>query len=245
MPWAVLAVPVATSAFPLLSASAESGDDAGFAEVASRSLRAVLLLSAGAAAVLAVSAAPVAVVLLQGAPGRGAGADELAAGVLGFAPGLVGYGLIVLLSRALYARGSGAAAAAGTVAGWLGVVVADVVLVAALPDVDRVLLLGVGNSIGLCLGAACLLLALVRSAGSGCVRGAARTALVAVAGGGLAVVVALAVPLDRAGPVPQAALVAVLLAGLAAVVHLLVVRLLDPAGVREVLGRGAVVRERR
>jgi putative peptidoglycan lipid II flippase len=52
LPWGVLAVPVATSAFPRLSASASAGDSAAYAEVAQRSLRVVLLLSAGASAVL-------------------------------------------------------------------------------------------------------------------------------------------------------------------------------------------------
>jgi putative peptidoglycan lipid II flippase len=243
LPWAVVAVPVATSAFPLLSASASAGDDAGYAEVCRRSLRAVLVLSAGAAAALAAAAVPVATVLLQGAPGQGAGAPELARGVAAFAPGLVGYGLVALLSRALYARGAGRAAATGTVAGWLGVVVADLALVAALPDVDRVLLLGAGSSLGLTLGGAWLLVALLRSAGGESAAGGVRTGLAAAVGAvtavGLAAALAAVVPLDADGSVPQALAAGALLATVAAGVHLLVVRLLDPAGVREVLGSRA------
>jgi putative peptidoglycan lipid II flippase len=240
LPWAVLAVPVATSAFPLLSATAAAGDDAAYTEVAQRSLRAVVVLSAGAAAVLAAVSAPVATVLLQGAPGDGAGAPELTRGILAFAPGLVGYGLIALLGRALYARGAGRAAATGTVLGWLSVAAADLALVAALPDVDRVLLLGVGSSIGLSLGGAWLVAALVRSAGRCAVRGAARSGLAAA--GGAVVALAVAAGLGAllpagGGSVPQALVTGALLAAVAAGVHLLVVRLLDPAGVREVLGR--------
>ena len=63
---------------------------------------------------------------------------ELAAACAAFAPGLVGYGLLALLARACYARGRARTAAGATVAGWLVVAVADVALVAALPDVDRV-----------------------------------------------------------------------------------------------------------
>jgi putative peptidoglycan lipid II flippase len=153
---------------------------------------------------------------------------------------LVGYGLAALLSRALYARGAGRAAATGTVLGWLSVVVADVVLVAAFPDVDRVLLLGVGSSVGLTVGGLWLLAALGRSAGTAAVSGAGRTAvgatvaaLVAVAAG-LALVTAL--PLDVDGSVGQALVAAVLVTAAAGGVHLLVVRLLDPAGVRELAG---------
>lgn len=237
LPWAVLSVPVATSAFPLLSTAAATGDDDGYADVSQRSLRAVLVLSAGAAAVLVAVAAPLATVLLQGAPGSGAGADELGRAVAAFAPGLVGYGLLALLSRALYARDAAAAAATGTVVGWVAVAVADLVLVALLPDVDRVLLLGAGSSIGLTVGGAWLLVALVRSAGPGAVAGAARTGLVALLAAVVAAAVALLLPLDAADSVPQALLVGVVLAVLAAGLHLLLVRLLDPAGAGELLGR--------
>jgi putative peptidoglycan lipid II flippase len=239
LPWAVLAVPVATSAFPLLSASATDGDDDGYAAVAQRSLRAVLVLTAGAAAVLAAVSVPAATVLLQGAPGEAAGAPELARGVAAFAPGLVGYGLVALLGRALYARGAGRAAATGTAVGWLAVVVADLVLVAALPDADRVLLLGVGSSIGLTVGGGALLLALVRSAGAEALRGAGRTGLAAGAGAlvslALATAVSFLIPLDP-GSVAQALAAGLLLAALAGAAHLMVVRLLDPAGVRELRG---------
>jgi putative peptidoglycan lipid II flippase len=241
LPWGVLAVPVATSAFPRLAASAAAGESAAYADVAQRSLRVVLVLTAGAAAVLVAVAVPVSTVLLQGAPGDGAGASELARGVVAFAPGLVGYGLIALLSRALYARGESAAAAIGTVVGWLAVVVADLLLVAALPDVDRVLLLGAGSSIGLTIGGAWLLLALVRGAGRPAAAGAGRTGLAAAAGAACAVAAALGLgavlPLDAASSVPEALVAGVLLALVAAAVHLGVVRLLDGDGVRAALGR--------
>ena len=48
--------------------------------------------------------------------------------IVAFAPGLVGYGLVALLTRALYARGLWKAPTVCVVGGWLLAVVADVVL---------------------------------------------------------------------------------------------------------------------
>lgn len=235
VPWAVLAVPLATSAFPRLSASADAGDEAAYADVAGRALRAVAVVATAAAAVLAAAAAPAAVVLLEGAPGAGTGADELGRAVVAFAPGLVGYGLVALLSRALYARHAGRDAAVGTVAGWLVVAAADVALVAALPDVDRVVLLGVGNSIGMTVGGLWLLVALHRRAGGAALSGAGRTLAVGTAGALAAVAVAAVLPLGDERALPAAVAAGAVLAITAAAVHLLVVRALDPAGVRSVL----------
>jgi putative peptidoglycan lipid II flippase len=228
-------VPLATSAFPLLAASADAGEHEQYAAVASRSLRAVVVVSSGAAAVVAAAAVPAATVLLEGAPGTAAGPDELGLAVAAFAPGLLGYGLVALLSRALLARGDGRSAAAGTVAGWLAVAAADIVLVAALPDVDRVLLLGAGNSIGMTVGGLWLLGALYRVAGAGPLAGVARSLPVALLAGVLAAGTALALPLDGDGSVPRAVVAGAVVVLVAGAVHLAVVRLLDPAGVRSVL----------
>jgi putative peptidoglycan lipid II flippase len=235
VPWAVLAVPLATSAFPLLAASAEDGDEAAYAAVHARTLRAVVVVGTGSAAVLAAVAQPAATVLLEGAPGAGAGASELGRAVAAFAPGLVGYGLVALLARALYARGLGRAAATGTVAGWLTVAAADLALVTALPDVDRVLLLGLGNSIGMTVGGAWLLVALRRSAGSAATAGASRTLAAGIAAATVAVAAALALPLDDGGSVARALATGLLLAAVAGMIHLAGIRLLDPEGVRSVV----------
>ncbi|HVM27615.1 MAG TPA: lipid II flippase MurJ [Mycobacteriales bacterium] len=235
VPWAVLAVPLATSAFPLLSASADAGDGDGYAAVASRSLRAVVLVATLSAALLAATAVPAATVLLEGAPGAGAGAAELGRAVGAFAPGLLGYGLVALLSRALYARGEGRAAATATVAGWLTVAAADLALVAALPDVDRVVLLGVGNTAGMTLAGVLLLLALRRTAGAAAVEGAGRALAVGAGAAALATAVALLLPLDAGASVPRALGAGAVLLLVTAGVHLGIARLLDPAGVRSVL----------
>jgi putative peptidoglycan lipid II flippase len=228
LPWAVLTVPVATSAFPRLASSADEGDRQAFAAVSTRSLRAVLLLGTGSAALLAAVAGPAAALLLD-AP------DRLADAVTAFAPGLVGYGVLALASRALYARGAGRAAAVGTVAGWLTVAAADLVLVAALPELDRVVLLAAGHSLGVTVAGAWLLVALVRSAGPEAAAGAARTAGAALLGAGLALLVASALPLDAGGNAVRAVPVGLALAAVVVAVHVAVVGLLDRAALRSVV----------
>jgi putative peptidoglycan lipid II flippase len=222
LPWAVLAVPVATSVFPALS----SADDPEFAELLSRATRSVLLAMTGAAAVLAVAALPVAQLLVRGAPGVESSA-ELAHATVAFAPGLVGYGLLALLARALYARDDARTPAVATVTGWLAVAVADVVLVLALPDAERVVLLGAGNTVGVTVAGALLLLGLRRTAGPAVFAGAPRSAVTGSVAAGVAVVAGLLVPDGL--PVLLAAGFS---AGVAAAAFLLVARLLDPDGVR-------------
>ena len=225
LPWAVLAVPVATAAFPTLVAA----DDAAYAVELARALRAVLLAMAGAAAVLVVVAVPVARLLVQGVPGTDR-TGSLGLAVVAFAPGLVGYGLVALLSRALYARNQARTAAVAVAAGWLTVAAADLLLVAALPSADRVLLLGLGNSVGVTLSGALLLRGLrgsLRGSGAG------RSALVGGLGAGLAGLVVL-VPLPAPSPGTDL-LLTVGLGTLTVVLFLAVARALDPIGLRGLL----------
>ncbi len=226
LPWAVLAVPVATTVFPVLAAAEADR----YAEVAARALRVVLVLTLGGAAVLVVVAGPAARVLVLGAPGVDSTA-ALADAVRAFSPGLVGYGLVALLSRALFARGDARTPAVATVAGWVVVAVADVVLVAGT-GLPRVAALGLGNSLGMTVAGALLLRGLARTA-PGALHGAARAAGAATAGAALAVGAGLALPVPRdAGAVPSVG-TCVLLAVVCAAVHLGTVRLLDPSGARE------------
>ena len=233
LPWAVLAVPVATSAYPGLTASAESGNEQEYAALAARSLRAVLLAMAGAAVVLVAVALPVARLLVQGAPGVES-TDLLARTLVAFAPGLVGYGLVALLGRALYARGAGRTAGVATVTGWLVVAATDVALVSALPEVDRVVLLGVGNTVGVTVAGLLLLRGLLRATDGPVWSGLGRTAAVALLAVVPGVLLATLVDLPDAGPVADLMVVGtvVLVVGGA---FLGIVRLADPAGMREVL----------
>lgn len=179
VPWAVLAVPVATSAFPRLSAQAQAGDSEAYADTLSRAARLVLLVGAVGATALAVVAGPAARVLVLTAPGPG-GVEPLADALVAFAPGLVGYGLVALLGRALYARGAARPAAVATAVGWLAVAVADVVLVAVLSREDAVQAVGLGNSVGMTLAGVLLVLAVRSAAGPGALRGLGRVTAAAV-----------------------------------------------------------------
>ena len=95
VPYAVLAVPIATTAFPVLAAA----EGARFDETAAASTRAVMLVSWLGAALLAGAAVP-ASRLFTHHPGD---ARQLAWTFAAFAPGLIGYGLSTHLSRVLFA----------------------------------------------------------------------------------------------------------------------------------------------
>lgn len=185
LPWAILAVPIATSVFPQLAARWEAGDRAGYTRSVAGSLRVLLLACALASAALIAAAQPAARVLLQGAPGRPS-VTPLAVGIAALAPGLIGFGLYALLSRALYAQGRAWQTAIVTVIGWGTVLAADLVLAQALPPADRVLALAIGNSIGMTVLGALLAVAVARRSGPPAFAGVGRTAVAAVVGAVLA-----------------------------------------------------------
>jgi len=181
VPWAVLAVPVATSAFPVLSARAAAGDQPAYAETAAATTRAVVLITLAAAGILAATAVPLARALALHAPGTPS-VDALARALIAFAPGLVGYGLVALLARALYAGGDGRTPATATVIGWLLVIAADLVLVRLLPARNRVAALALGNSVGMSVAGLLLLHGLRRAAGPDSLRGLRRAGVAGLAG---------------------------------------------------------------
>jgi putative peptidoglycan lipid II flippase len=189
LPWAVLAVPVATAAYPGLAEAATTGAGDRYAATLATTTRAVVLLSLLGAAALAALSVPIATLLalLMPTPGWAGGASRaLSAGIAGFAPGLLGYGLFAVLSRALYARGDTRAAALAAATGWAVVAGTAVVLAAALPTPDRVLALTAANAAGMTVLGGALLLAVARSAGRAALAGLGRAMLVAVLAAGLA-----------------------------------------------------------
>jgi putative peptidoglycan lipid II flippase len=170
LPWAVLAVPPAVAAYPALAEAAAVGDGGGFQDTLRRTGRGVMLLSWLGAALLAGVAGPAAKFLSHNADPA-----PLAWGLAAFAPGLVGYGLAAVLSRALYARNRQRDAAIAFLLGWGTAAVAMPILSAALPVQQRVAALGLGTSIGMTVLGAVLVIQ-VRRAGA-TMPGLARAAL--------------------------------------------------------------------
>ena len=179
LPYAVLAVPIATAAFPRLSDRAESGAETEYARVAAVTTRAVVLVSAAGAAVLAATAVPVARFFELIGQGD-VPAQEMARALVAFAPGLVGYGLVAHLGRALYARGAGRHVAVATVSGWAVVVLADLALTAVAEPGWTVAALGLGNTIGMTVAGLLLVRALWVHAGAAALSGLGRTTAAAL-----------------------------------------------------------------
>jgi len=180
LPWAVLAVPLATAAYPTLSATAERGDEDGYRAALAGTARTVVLLACLGGAALVAVAGPVAALLAT---------PQAAPGIAGFAPGLLGYALFALLSRALYARGATSSAAAATATGWAVAAGAALILTAVLPGDDRVFALALANSVGMLTLGALLVAAVRRRAGAGALTGLPRAAgvgIVAAVAAGLA-----------------------------------------------------------
>ena len=179
VPYAVLAVPIATSAFPELSARTGSFD-----ATSATSTRAVTVASWLGVAGMAGTCVPLARVF-QSHVSQAADARQLAIALAAFAPGLVGYGLTANLSRVLYAEGSkgrSRAAALAVSGGWLLVIVADLVIVPLVPRSAVVPWLGVGTTLGLTGSGVALLFLVRRFRGRDALAGCARATLAGLAG---------------------------------------------------------------
>jgi len=181
--YAVLAVPVAVSAFPVLSARAgaapgrPASDRADFDTATAGSTRAVLLVSWLGAALLAGAAVPAARLFTP----RADQATQLALALVALAPGLVGYGLVACLSRVLLADGRHRPAAAAMAGGWLIVIAADIVAVELVAPRWVVPVLGLGNTFGLIVSGVALAAAVRRARGGPALQGAMRAAAAGLA----------------------------------------------------------------
>jgi len=240
LPYAVLAVPVATAAFPTLA----RGGDRSSAATLARSLRAVLVLSGLGVAVLVASAGSVQAFFAALDARRGAGHTSaealgaLGAALTAYAPGLVGFGAAALLTRAVYVRGRPRVAGLAMAGGWVLAAAVPLVTLRSDSGPSRTLVtLGVGSSVGMTAAAVALALLVHRAWGSGALAGAPRSlvavAVAVVAGWGLAV---LLTPNAGAGAL-HALLTGVLAGAVAAVGYLVVVIVGDPDASRLVRAR--------
>ncbi|CAM3653140.1 murein biosynthesis integral membrane protein MurJ [Occultella aeris] len=185
LPYAVLAIPLATAVFPRLAELASNGHRDQFARTADGSTRAVLAVSMlGMAALLAVAPAAEAVFAL----GNDTAGMTLALTLM--APGVVGLAMIFHVGRALFALDRQRVAVAATAGGWLVVTVACAVGVRVVaPDggapAATLAVLGLGHSIGMTVAGLALLVAFARALPGSVTRATARTVL--VCGGGAVV----------------------------------------------------------
>jgi putative peptidoglycan lipid II flippase len=233
VPYAVLALPIATSAFPVLSA-AGGNEELAFNRDAAASTRAVMLASWLGVALLVAAAAPAARLFVTD-PFR---ARELAFVFAAFAPGLVGYGLSANLSRVLFARRRTRLAAIPLIGGWLLVIAADVAAVSAAPTGWVVPVLGLGNTVGLTVAGLALVGAVRMVRGPAALLGSGRAAGAGVVGGvaGAAIGLGVSAALPVTGFLPNAA-VAALAALAATAVFVVMVFVLDGADLRFMASR--------
>src|SRR5450631_1873590 len=206
LPYAVLAVPFAMSALPALATGldqavlstgpdqvriATAEDQASLARAQSTlasSARAIIVAtSAGAAVLFAIAKPTGAFFSALDAGQHGAGGVALAAlpaALSAFAPGLVGFGMAALLTRALYVQGRPAVAGGLVAAGWF--IAALVPLLVLQPHAgprSTLLALGLASSFGMTMAAVGLFLAVRRAWGAPAFRGFGRSAAVGLGAG--------------------------------------------------------------
>lgn len=202
LPWGALAVPLATSVYPLLTGAAEVRDDAAYRRALAPVAVVTIVVAAIAAAVLVAVSGPLASVFYATRASSGSAAAMRGA-IVGFAPGLIGYSLLALFTRALYARGLWRSPTACVVGGWLLAIIADVVLARLLPVGDRALALAAGHSIGVTVAGLALAAVTQRVVGAGALAGTVRAGLPALVAAGAGATAGLAVArLLGADPLP-------------------------------------------
>ena len=228
--YAVLALSIVISAFPVLSAR----DGPVFDQTCAGSTRAVLLVSWLGTAVIAAIAVPAAHVLAR-EPDQ---VPQLIWGFALFAPGIAGMAVIANLSRVMFALRRLKVAAVALTGSWLLVIAADVVLAGLAPPHLVVAALALATTIGQTAAAIPLVVVTRRICGKAAVQGVTRATLAGLAaaavGGAVGVAVSLAAP---AGSKLVAGGVSVVAAGCAVIAFGAVAYFLDDGDLRAVLGQ--------
>lgn len=162
LPYAVLAVPLATVVYPQLAARLAS-------KHVSRETKDLI---ANSTALVTLAACVGAGALMLGAPvaqqvfGLITTVDYMGAALVAFAPGLVGYALIYQLTRVLYVLDAARSAALATCLGWLVVAGASWMFSANAKGAAVLVYLGAASSVGMSLAGVALALVLARRVGA-------------------------------------------------------------------------------
>jgi putative peptidoglycan lipid II flippase len=106
MPIGLFGISIATAALPGISAHAAAKNDAGVRQDVSSGLRLILLLNIPATVGLVVLAAPIVSLIFEHGRFTAADTASTAAALAFYAPGLVGYSAVKLISPVFYAMGS-------------------------------------------------------------------------------------------------------------------------------------------
>lgn len=162
LPYAVLAVPLATVVYPQLAARLA-------AKHVSRETKDLI---ANSTALVTLAACVGAGALMLGAPvaqqvfGLITAVDYMGAALVAFAPGLVGYALIYQLTRVLYVLDAARSTALATCLGWLVVAGASWMFSANAKGPAVLVYLGAASSAGMSLAGVALALVLARRVGA-------------------------------------------------------------------------------
>ncbi|WP_241152946.1 murein biosynthesis integral membrane protein MurJ [Neoactinobaculum massilliense] len=177
VPYAVLAVPIATAVYPRLAEAAALPGRPGLARLTAASTRLVVDVGILCVALLAAVAVPAEYVFAVVRP-----VDGMAHALVCMAPGLLGYSLIYHCSRVLFATDRPRAVAAVNVGAWLGVaaVVAGYWLAGTQGRASVLTAIGVGISVGMSVAAVGQLWAVHRAVGHRALAGVGRSALIMV-----------------------------------------------------------------
>ncbi|SED90620.1 murein biosynthesis integral membrane protein MurJ [Ruania alba] len=245
LPYAVLAVPVATAVFPRLAELASS-DAHLFQRTTWSATRAVLAVAILGTGVL-VAVAPAVQQLFARCDGAGQCNDTagMAQGLTAMAPGVIGLSLIFLISRALYSMDRSRAAVSATALGWLVVTAGALLGVALLAPgggqgQTTLLVLGLAHTAGMTVAGVALVVLLASAMHTRVPANLLRTCVVA---GGGAVVGAFVgrwvtgTILELAGTGAVAAVLAGLLGAMLAVLAVAGAVLLADRGIVRVLRR--------
>jgi putative peptidoglycan lipid II flippase len=246
LPWAVLAVPIATAAYPVLAEAYSLGEHERYQRRLANTGRAVLLLSGLGVAALAGLAEPIATVLASVASGGGDNAEvHLQSTLTGLAFGLFGYSMFAIYSRGLYAIGRNKYAAGATSIGWAAAAIAAVILSETMPVDDRTLALAIAWTFGMTVIGLTLTAAIARHTGAASLAGIGRAAIATIVAAVLAVLAAreLIYLWGRADTIVTALVQGVVIGAATAVIYLGLAALIGGSGVvRPVLRRAGIIR---